>query len=30
MNLSEEIVTAVQNYIVDVKTLDFPNAREQY
>ena len=30
MNLSESIVTAVQNYIVDVKTLDFPNEREQY
>lgn len=30
MNLSEDIVSAVQNYITDVKTLDFPNAREQY
>lgn len=30
MNLSEDIVSAVQNYIVDVKTLDFPNDREQY
>ena len=30
MNLSEDIVAAVQNYITDVKTLDFPNAREQY
>jgi 3-methyl-2-oxobutanoate hydroxymethyltransferase len=30
MNLSEDIVSAVQNYISDVKTLDFPNDREQY
>jgi 3-methyl-2-oxobutanoate hydroxymethyltransferase len=30
MNLSEDIVSAVQNYIGDVKTLDFPNEREQY
>jgi len=30
MNLSEDIVAAVQNYITDVKTLDFPNEREQY
>jgi 3-methyl-2-oxobutanoate hydroxymethyltransferase len=30
MNLSDDIVGAVQNYISDVKTLDFPNEREQY
>jgi 3-methyl-2-oxobutanoate hydroxymethyltransferase len=30
MNLSEDIVSAVQHYIKDVKTLDFPNDREQY
>jgi 3-methyl-2-oxobutanoate hydroxymethyltransferase len=29
-NLSEEIKGSVQNYIRDVKTLDFPNEREQY
>jgi 3-methyl-2-oxobutanoate hydroxymethyltransferase len=29
-NLSEEIKGSVQNYIKDVKTLDFPNEREQY
>jgi 3-methyl-2-oxobutanoate hydroxymethyltransferase len=30
LNLSEDIVAAVQNYISDVKTLDFPNQKEQY
>lgn len=29
-NLSEEIKGSVKNYINDVKTLDFPNSREQY
>lgn len=29
-NLSEEIMGAVKSYIRDVKTLDFPNEREQY
>ncbi len=29
-NLHEEVKGAVQNYIQDVKTLDFPNEREQY
>jgi 3-methyl-2-oxobutanoate hydroxymethyltransferase len=29
-NLSEEVKGSVQNYIQDVKTLDFPNEREQY
>lgn len=29
-NLSEEIIGSVQNYIKDVKTLDFPNEKEQY
>ncbi len=29
-NLSAEIIGAVQNYISDVKTLDFPNEKEQY
>lgn len=29
-NLSEEIIGAVSNYIVDVKTVDFPNNKEQY
>jgi 3-methyl-2-oxobutanoate hydroxymethyltransferase len=29
-NLKEEILGAVQAYIDDVKTLDFPNEREQY
>jgi 3-methyl-2-oxobutanoate hydroxymethyltransferase len=30
MNLSEDIVGAVQSYIADIKTLDFPNVKEQY
>ena len=30
LNLSEEIVGAVQHYISDVKTNDFPNENEQY
>ena len=29
-NISEEIKGAVQNYITDVKSQDFPNDREQY
>jgi 3-methyl-2-oxobutanoate hydroxymethyltransferase len=29
-NLSEEVKGAVNNYIKDVKTLDFPNEKEQY
>ena len=29
-NLSEEITRAVQSYIEDVKTCDFPNEQEQY
>jgi len=29
-NISEEIKGAVQNYISDVKSKDFPNDREQY
>jgi 3-methyl-2-oxobutanoate hydroxymethyltransferase len=29
-NLSEEVKGSVQTYIKDVKTLDFPNEREQY
>ena len=29
-NLSEEVKGAVQTYIHDVKTIDFPNEREQY
>ena len=29
-NLSEEIIGAVKNYIHDVKSLDFPNEKEQY
>lgn len=29
-NLHEEIKTAVENYIHDVKTKDFPNKKEQY
>ena len=29
-NLAEEITRAVQAYIEDVKTLDFPNEKEQY
>lgn len=29
-NLSEEIRGAVNTYIHDVKTLDFPNEKEQY
>jgi 3-methyl-2-oxobutanoate hydroxymethyltransferase len=29
-NLNEEVTGAVQSYISDVKTQDFPNEREQY
>lgn len=29
-NLSEEIINSVKNYINDVKSVDFPNEREQY
>jgi 3-methyl-2-oxobutanoate hydroxymethyltransferase len=29
-NLSEEIKGSVSTYIDDVKSLDFPNEREQY
>ncbi len=29
-NLSEEVRGAVNTYIHDVKTLDFPNEKEQY
>lgn len=29
-NLSEEIINAVESYIVDVKNRDFPNEKEQY
>ena len=29
-NLSEEVRGAVNTYIQDVKTLDFPNEKEQY
>ncbi len=30
LNLFDDISTAVQNYIADVKTQDFPNKQEQY
>ncbi len=30
LNLSEEIIGSVERYIEDVKSLDFPNEREQY
>ncbi len=30
LNLFEDMTTAVQNYIVDVKSKDFPNEKEQY
>ena len=29
-NLKEEIRGSIQSYIADVKSLDFPNEREQY
>lgn len=30
LNLSEQVTQAVQHYIQDVKSMDFPNEREQY
>jgi len=30
LNLSDEITSAVQNYVADVKSKDFPNEKEQY
>ena len=30
LNLSDDITSAVQNYVADVKTKDFPNEKEQY
>lgn len=30
LNMNEQITTAVQQYITDVKSLDFPNKNEQY
>ncbi|MBC8266447.1 MAG: 3-methyl-2-oxobutanoate hydroxymethyltransferase [Flavobacteriales bacterium] len=30
LNLSDSITSAVQNYVADVKTKDFPNEKEQY
>ena len=30
LNLYDDITNAVQNYIVDVKSKDFPNSNEQY
>ena len=30
LNLSEEIVGAIEHYIDDVKSSDFPNESEQY
>jgi 3-methyl-2-oxobutanoate hydroxymethyltransferase len=30
LNLHEQITSAVQQYIIDVKTMDFPNAEESY
>jgi len=29
-NLHDEILGAVQRYITDVRSLDFPNEKEQY
>ncbi|HEX2922102.1 MAG TPA: 3-methyl-2-oxobutanoate hydroxymethyltransferase, partial [Bacteroidales bacterium] len=29
-NLHDEIIGAVKNYINDVRSLDFPNDKEQY
>jgi 3-methyl-2-oxobutanoate hydroxymethyltransferase len=30
LNLFEDIKSAVENYVTDVKTVDFPNEKEQY
>ena len=30
LNLSDDINSAVQNYVADVKSSDFPNEKEQY
>ena len=30
LNLSDDIISAVQNYVADVKSKDFPNEKEQY
>ena len=30
LNLSDDINSAVQNYVADVKSQDFPNEKEQY
>ena len=30
LNLSDEITSAVKNYVADVKSTDFPNEKEQY
>lgn len=30
LNLFEDIKSAVENYVTDVKTIDFPNEKEQY
>ena len=30
LNLFEDIKSAVENYVSDVKTIDFPNEKEQY
>ena len=30
LNLSDDITSAVQNYVADVKSKDFPNEKEQY
>ena len=30
MNLYEDMKTAIENYVSDVKSVDFPNQNEQY